>query len=61
MAPCLWCGKRLIFSARGWVHADSGQTYETQIGADGKERDDHCALPMAPTHTDESHRRRVIA
>lgn len=46
MTICHWCGEELRFiPGRGWVHQD-GKTYKTYIGADGKERDDHCALPV---------------
>lgn len=44
---CLWCSKPLRFEADrgGWIHAASGNLYETRIDDDGIERDDHCALP----------------
>lgn len=46
MIVCVWCQKPLRWTADGgWVHAETGKLYETYIGADGQERDDHCALP----------------
>lgn len=49
-ATCLWCRKELRFViGHGWVHADTGTIYITRVDADGVERDDHCALPIADT------------
>ena len=43
---CCWCSAPLLFiPGHGWVHEATGETYATYIGADGKVRDDHCALP----------------
>jgi hypothetical protein len=44
---CLWCRRPLEFRSdgAGWVHEDTGQTYETYIGPDGQRRDHHCATP----------------
>jgi hypothetical protein len=41
---CVWCGRPLEFRD-AWVHADTGETYERYVGADGRLRDDHVATP----------------
>ncbi len=56
---CLWCGEQLTFkSGKGWLHPD-GELIKTFVGADGKERDDHCAYHIpddAPTFEEEGRR-----
>lgn len=44
---CVWCREPLVFASpeTGWVHEATGAAYATFVGADGRERDDHCALP----------------
>jgi hypothetical protein len=49
IGTCLWCGGKLYFiPSRGWIHASTGTAYITRKDPDGVERDDHCALPVAP-------------
>ena len=47
MIRCVWCTGELWFDPLrgGWVHAATGKLYVTRIDRDGREVDDHCALP----------------
>lgn len=43
---CVWCREPLVHRpGQFWVHEATGRAYVTVFDADGRERDDHCALP----------------
>mgnify|MGYP001570325284 FL=1 len=43
---CVWCREPLVHRpGEPWVHEATGRLYLTFVDADGRERDDHCALP----------------